>query len=288
LKKDKVELTSSLPDRHMGAFQTEYRYLSNSHPDLGSIATLYWDEAVFGFPVSDLRIGVEPPTIADIPLLRKALLDYCERTRSELISVRVPAPQTSMSAVLSGAGFVYVDFALIATLAKLDPASLRKTAFILRRAEAADHDAIYHIGENAFHFGRYHTDPYFPRELANRRYVQWVRRALSGSDPDDVVFVLGGPGKVIGFMHVALHDGSADLRLGAVTQGSSLGFWLYIETLRAVHALGAKSVSTGISAANVRVMQIYSALGFRFTHPELILHWHSPDAAHLNPELRGV
>jgi hypothetical protein len=289
LKKDEVGLTGSVPnpvpDRHMGVFQTEYHYLSNSHPSLGSIATLHWDEAVFGFPVSDLRIGGEPPAIADIPLLREALLGYCERTRSELVSVRVPAPQTLMSSVLSRAGFVYADFALRATLTKLDDTSLRKTALTVRRAEAADHGAICHISENAFHFGRYHTDPYFPRELANRRYVQWIKRALSGLDPDDAVFVLGGPGKVIGFMHVALHDGSADLRLGAVTQGSSLGFWLYNETLRAVHALGARSVSTGISAANVRVMQIYSALGFRFTHPELILHWHSPQAAHLNPEL---
>jgi hypothetical protein len=272
----------------MGTFRAEYGPLSDSHPDWGSVAILPWDEAVFGFPVADFRLGTEPPAVANAPRLRDALSDYCVRTGSELVSVRVPATQTSLSAVLSGAGFIYVDMALLVTLTKLDPSSSRRTAFTLRRAEAADYEAIYHISENGFHFGRYHTDPYFPRDLANERYVRWIRRALTGLDPDDVVFVLGGPGKVIGFMHVALHGGTADLRLGAVAKGSSLGFWLYSETLRAVHALGAKSVSTGISAANVRVMQIYSALGFRFTHPELILHWHSPEAVHLNPELRGV
>jgi hypothetical protein len=178
-------------------------------------------------------------------------------------------------------GFVYVDFALLITLLRLEQAPLPKAGFTLRQAEPADHEAIYQICDNAFHFGRYHTDPHFPRELANRRYVQWVRRALSGSDPGDLVFVLGRPGNVIGFMHVALHEDNADLRLGAVVPGSSLGFWLYAETLRAVHALGAKSVSTGISAANIRVLQIYSALGFRFSRPEVILHWHAPDAAHM-------
>jgi hypothetical protein len=202
----------------------------------------------------------------------------------------VTASDTALSALLLQGGFVYVDFALLATLPKLEPASLRKTGFTLRQAEPTDHGAIYKICENAFHFGRYHTDPHFPRELANRRYVQWVRRALGGSDPGDVVFVLGRPGKVIGFMHVALNESNADLRLGAVAPGSSLGFWLYNETLRAVHALGAKSVSTGISAVNVRVMQIYSALGFRFSRPEVILHWHSPEAAHLvkNAEAPGA
>jgi hypothetical protein len=281
-------LTSSLTDRHMGSFKAAYGPLCESRPGWGLVAALPWDEAVFGFPVSDLRLGAEPPTVADIAQLREALASYCERTGSELVSVRVPAPQTWLSAVLVGAGFRYVDFALLATLPKLDPASLHETGFTLRRAEPADHEAICHICESVFQFGRYHTDPNFPRELADRRYVQWARRALSASDPDDVVFVLGAPGKVTGFMHVALHQSSADLRLGAVASGSSLGFWLYIETLRAVHGLGVRSVSTGISAANVRVMQIYSALGFRFSQPELILHWHSPDAAHLIGKLRGA
>ena len=204
--------------------------------------------------------------------------------------MRVAASDTALSALLLQTGFVYVDFALLTTLLKLEPAPLPKTGFTLRQAEPADHEAVYQICANAFHFGRYHTDPHFPRELANRRYLQWIRRALSGADPGDVVFVLGRPGKVIGFMHVALHESNADLRLGAVAPGSSLGFWLYTETLRAVHALGARSVSTGISAANVRVMQIYSALGFRFSRPEVILHWHSPDSVRLiaDPDASGT
>lgn len=279
-----------LSDRSMGSFQAEYKPLSDSQPGWGSIALLPWDEAIFGFPVADLRLGAEPPKVNEIPLFREALLKFCRRTRSELVSVRVTASDTALSALLVQGGFVYVDFSLLATLLKLEPASLLKTGFTIRLAEPADHEAVCQICGNAFHFGRYHTDPHFPRELANRRYLQWIRRALSGADPGDVVFVLGRPGKVIGFMHVALHESNADLRLGAVAPGSSLGFWLYTETLRAVHALGARSVSTGISAANVRVMQIYSTLGFRFSHPEVILHWHSPDSVRLiaDPDASGA
>jgi hypothetical protein len=272
---------SPFSDRHMSSFQAEYRPLSDSHPDWGAMALLSWDEAIFGFPVADLRIGPEPTKAKDIPLFQEALLNFSRQTRSELVSVRVAASQTALIARLLQAGFVYVDFSLLMTLLKIEPALLPKARSGLRRAEPADHDAICEICSSAFHFGRYHTDPCFPRELANRRYVQWVRRALSGSDSGDVVFVLGKAGSVFGFMHVALHDNNADLRLGAVAPGSSLGLLLYAETLRAVHALGAMTVSTGISAANTRVMQVYSALGFQYSRPEVILHWHSPDATHL-------
>lgn len=281
---------SSLSDRHMSSFQAEYRPLSESRPGLGLVALLPWDEAVFGFPVADLRIGPDLPKVDDIPRLRKALLSYSRRTGAELVSVRVAARQTSLSAVLSRVGFVYVDLGLLATLPKLEPGSLLKTRFAVRRAEPADHDDIYQICGNEFDFGRYHTDPHFPRELANRRYLHWIRRALASTDSGDIVFVLGRPGKVSGFMHVALHENNADLRLGAVAPGSPLGFWLYTETLRAIHALGAKCVSTGISAANVKVMQIYAALGFRFSRPEVILHWHSPGTVRLisDPDAPGA
>ena len=281
---------SSLSDRHRSSFQAEYSPLSDSNPGWGSVALLPWDEAILGFPVADLHVSPEPPEVKDIPLFREALSKFCRQNGFELVSVRVTASDTALSTLLLQAGFC------LRRLRVARHSSQTRTSFVTQDGlhsparEPADHETICQICGNAFHFGRYRTDPHFPRELANRRYFQWVRRALSGSDPDDVVFVLGGPGKVMGFTHVVLYERNADLRLGAVAPRSSLGFWLYTETLRAVHALGARSVSTGISAANVRVMQIYSALGFRFSHPEVILHWHSPDSVRLiaDPDASGA
>jgi len=272
---------SSLPDRKFGSFQAEYRPLSESHADWGSIALLPWDEAAFGFPVAEFRLGPEPPKADDIHLFRETLFDFCRRTRSELISVRVPASDTVLIALLLQASFAYLDFSLLTTLPDLKPDSLPNAQFTLRQADPADHEAIYKICDCAFHFGRYHTDPRFPRELANRRYVQWMRRALSGSDPGDFVFVVGKPGKVSAFMHVALHESTADLRLGAAAPGIPVGFWLYAGATRSASALGAKTVVSGISAANIQSLQMFSALGFRFSRPEVILHWHSPEATHL-------
>jgi hypothetical protein len=278
---EELSLLSPISSREMQSFRANYRPLSGSRASWGSIAVLPWDEAIFGFPVADFLIGSGPPSPKEVTQFRQALLDFCRESRSEVVSVRVPASDTTLISSLVKADFVYVDFNLLTTLFSLKTLPLPRAGFILRQADAADHERIVEICTSAFHFGRYHADALFPRELADRRYVHWVRRALGGSDPGDMVFVLGSPGNVSGFMHVTLNDGNADLRLGAVKPKSLLGYWLYAETLRALHVLGARTVSTGISAANVRVLQIYAALGFRFSRPEVILHWHSPNALHL-------
>jgi hypothetical protein len=174
----------------------------------------------------------------------------------------------------------------MAQIQQLKPESLPRARFPLRPAEAEDHEAILRIAESAFSFGRYHGDPRFPRDLANRRYKQWVKNALECGDPGDHVFVLGKPNAVLGFMNVVVRDGHADLRLGAVDPKNEIGFAgfvLYAETLRVVHMLCARNASAKVAAANTRVMNICAMLGYRFFNPEATFHWHAPNSSHLLP-----
>jgi RimJ/RimL family protein N-acetyltransferase len=81
-------------------------------------------------------------------------------------------------------------------------------------------------------------------------------------------------------MDVVIRENCADLRLGGVDPQNELGFAgfaLYAETLRALHESGATRVSAKISAANTRVVNILSSLGFSFSDPEAVFHWHSWD-----------
>jgi ribosomal protein S18 acetylase RimI-like enzyme len=269
----------------MREFQADYRPLSQAYSGWGAVALLPWDETIFGFPVAELEIGPEPPQPQTVPLFIDALMEFCRQTKAELISARASGTNTQAIAWLSKAGFSAVDFSLLAKLPRLKPDKLPKARFSIRRAIPEDHEAIRHLAGKAFQFGRYHTDPRFPVDLAHRRYVQWINRALTGPDPTNVVFVLGQPGEVIGFMHVVIEDRHTDLRLGAVDPGNRLGFAgfaLYAETLRAVQECGGRSVSAKVAATNTRVMNILAALGFQFSCPEVTLHWHSPDAVHLS------
>lgn len=263
------------------SFQAEYRPLSAQSPGWGTIARLPWDEAIFGFPVADLVFGDTLPGATAVPDFRALLTDFCRVTGAALVSAQIAATNTAAQAFLAAAGFIPVDFSLVATRYRLNIARLPEPRFPFRPATPDDHAAILSISGRAFEFGRYHTDPRFPRMLANRRYVEWIQRALSSNDPNERVFVLGGPGKVIAFMHVLIHGGRADLRLGAADPDNEIGFAgfsLYAETLRALQKLSVSTVSAKISASNTRVLNIFATLEFHFSCPRVTLHWHAPNA----------
>ena len=268
-------------------FSVQYQPLLGTRPDWAKIACLPWDEAIFGFPVADLHLSGDPLSGTNPSgELREALDAFCGQTKSELVSARADGADTATQAMLIAAGFLPVDFSLLAQLQPLKAESLPKRRFPLRPAEPEDHEAILRIAESAFAFGRYHGDPRFPRYLANRRYSQWVKNALHCGNPDERVMVLGRPNAVLGFMNVVIRDGNADLRLGAVDPENEIGFAgfaLYAESLRTVHALSARSASAKIAAANTRVMNVCASLGFRFFNPEMTLHWHAPNSSRLLP-----
>jgi len=268
----------------VSVFRPEYDHLSMASPQWGKIALLPWDEEIFGFPVADFQLGPNPPQVQDLPLFINALEVFSARTNSHLVSTHVKGDDMSTIALLEQIGFSLVDFSLVATLPRIKPASLPPRRFALREALPEDRAAICEIAGRAFQFGRYHTDPQFPRELANDRYVSWIRNALDRLNPNNFVFVLGRPGEVLGFMDVVICDGHADLRLGAVDPHNNLGFMgfsLYSETLRTLLEHGVKSVSAKLAAANTRAMNVYSMLGFRFSRPEAVLHWHAPESSNL-------
>jgi len=113
--------------------------------------------------------------------------------------------------------------------------------------------------------------------LADHRYCEWIRRARSGASPSDHVFVLGKPGEVLGFYHVAIDGDQADLRLAAVApelKGTMAGFDLYVATFRQLQNMGVRRIVTTISSVNTGVMNVYSRIGLSFSNPEFIYHWH--------------
>ncbi len=123
------------------------------------------------------------------------------------------------------------------------------------------------------------VDPRFPSELAGRRYRQWATNALTGNNPGERLYVMGEPGDVQGFYHVTVDESVSDLLLAAVApelQGTMLGFDLYLAVLHTLKGLGVRRVVSTISGKNTPVINVYSMLGFRFSEPEVIYHWHVP------------
>ncbi len=259
-------------------YELRFEEIARECPDFGEAALVPWDSESFGFPVGVYRTPAAQIDPAARQSLQTHFLVWMEDRGALLCSCTVPAARSFWRVCLPGIGFHFVDYTLQVTLGGLPKARLPGARLELRRAEPEDRSAIEAIAAHSFTHGRYHADPLFPDHLADLRYVHWVRRALSGTNAADRVFVLGGHGEVLGFCHVTVEGDVSDLRLAAVApdlKATMVGVDLYAATLRALQNLGIRRVVSTISCANAGVMSIYAMLGFRFSNPEIVYHWHA-------------
>ena len=265
--------------QHRSGYALRFEKFDSVDDSFGCAAVIPWDSDTFGFPVAQYRIGSDRIEESQTGALSECLLSWLSRNSVALCSCTVPASNAFWKTYLPRLGFEWVDLGLRVALSGLNKASLRPARFTLRKAVPGDSDAIGAIAGQAFHHGRYHADPRFPSELADRRYRQWATNALTESKPGERLYVMGEPGNVQGFYHVRVDESVSDLLLAAVTpklQGTMLGFDLYLAVLHTMKESGVRRVVSSISGMNTAVMNVYSMLGFRFSDPEVIYHWHVP------------
>ena len=73
-------------------------------------------------------------------------------------------------------------------------------------------------------------------------------------------------------------ESQADWHLGGVARTAAngmLGPLLWAGVLDQLEAGGVRTVTSKISAANIAVLNLYAALGFRFMEPEFTFHRHA-------------
>lgn len=259
-------------------YELHFEDISGGRPLLGGVAVVPWDTEIFGFPVAYYRIGAENLDPSARSALQERFLSWAQRNKISVCACAIPAANSSWKLYLPEIGFRFVDLSMEAALHGLGTATW-PNLHPLRLAEPADWSSVESLAARSFAHGRYHADPLFPRELADRRYAEWVRRALGGGDGADRVYVMGDPVAVQCFYHVTVAGENADIRLNAIApelQGKGLGAELYGSVLQLLKEAGVRRVVTSISASNTAAVNIYSKLGFRFSKPELIYHWHTP------------
>jgi len=262
---------------------SSHSFLDPERPQLGSIALLPLDGETFGFGSADLRPGT--PDAVGSAELAESLRAWAAARGVGIVACRLPAGPGAPPALpwLEGAGFRFVELQVRATLPRLEPAALPENRLTVRRAAPDDAPRILAMAHTAFAFGRFHADPRFPRALADGRYRAWMERALADSRPETWVGVVGPPGEPAGFAHAELASGAADVRLVAAdpARPGPIGVELVIAALRHLAARGARRATARLTPANTAALNVYASLGFRFHEPELVLHWHRPDAPHL-------
>lgn len=258
-------------------FELEFEPISSESPALGTAALVPWDTEIFGFRVAVYKRG---PDCGDgnVAHFGTAFASWMKAHRIALCSCVLPASDSLWRRRLSETGFHLVDCTLQVSLEPLSAAHLPESRFPVRLATVDDQAAIEAIARQSFTHGRYHADPFFSKELADRRYLRWVQNALSGARAADRVFVLCSPAEVMGFYHGTVEGDVSDLRLVALApefRKTGAGMALYAGALRELRKLGIREVISSISGANAAAINVHARLGFHFRHPERVYHWHA-------------
>lgn len=233
-----------------------------------------WDTAVMGAPV--LQIANIEVRGANATTDLGPFVDMCDAIGCTLVSCRLPHERLRESMFLEEAGFRFIEMVYqpeITDLSGIDTGGCKGLSASL--AENADLNAVLEIAGKAFGNERFHVDPRIPSHVGDVRYQNWVRQTLQ--HPRQRLYVLRDNGTVVAFFVVEHHDdGTCYWHLNAVApqaQGKGYGKRAWLTMLARARQEGASRVRTSIVARNVRVLNLYARLGFRFSEPSMTFHW---------------
>jgi hypothetical protein len=265
-------------------FEASYQLLSVEHPQWGRVATLPWDEKVFGFPVGDYQAGDSRSIAITCANFRENLANWAEKNRVELVGCSIAADDILWCTLLPELGFTFVDYTLKISQPRLQTWEAPPSKLPVRLAQLIDEASIESIAQHAFRAGRYHMDPRFPRPLSELRYKHWLSNALAASGPTSRLYVTGEEGHATGFFHVNLDGDAAYITIIAVAldkQGTRTGIDLCAGALRDLKSIGIRRMSSKVSAMNSGVLNLAIYLGWRVSDPQAVFHWHAPNGPHL-------
>ena len=218
--------------------------------DPARIKPVPWDSAAFGFDCYEI---IDPdPAVVGAALERPG--HYTAKI-DPLADKRF----------LHDAGFYYCDTLIEpwCTVGKLacfdDPA--------VSFSDRVSLDPLAAICRSAFLHGRFHRDFNIERGRADRRYENWLGQ-------------LYGEGRVLGLLYngevagfIAHMNGSLVLHaMGEAHRGRGLAKYFWSAVCRHLFAQGQREIRSSISFVNIAVINLYSALGFRFRKPVDIYH----------------
>jgi RimJ/RimL family protein N-acetyltransferase len=233
-----------------------------------------WDTAAFGFPVGQITaLEVLSPAIGCHALA--GFFEWAAAERIGFASCRLPLARLRESMLLEENGFRFVEVVLHPCIELPVPAEGAPADLAIVEANAADLPELEAIAAGAFEHGRIHIDPRLGAELGARRYSRWVRNTLD--HPRQRLLKILDADRIVGmFIVEAMADGSVYWHLTAVApalQGRGYGLRVWRAMLTRHAEEGMRSVSTTIAAGNIRVLNLYSRLAFRFLPPEMTFHW---------------
>lgn len=187
--------------------------------------------------------------------------------------------------------YVAGGFSLVDTNVTLESTGAQRVArggpdVEVRRAIPADYAAVQAIAASAFAYSRFHLDPLFPDELANRIKREWIRSYCEGTRGDALLAALV-KGGVVGFLAALKTEvggkSAAVIDLVAVDEsvrGRGLARAL-VGQFQDQYRGQVGVLRVGTQMANTVSLGLYQACGFTIVDAAYVLHAHRRNGAFL-------
>ena len=233
-----------------------------------------WDARVLGCRTNEIKEIV----FSSEELLHKLIIEFEEFCINEnylFTNTRINPDDKILRKVLSDQGFFNTETSSliernINNLKQDD--IIKKVNFNIREYKPEDFEEIQSIAFDEFSYGRFFEDPYISIENARIRYKNWVIDLLTSSK----IIVGEINSTVFGFMAFKVEGSDANIMLGGVKSNYAMfsyPFW-YKFFLELNIKFEIKNVSALISASNIRILNLYSYFGFKFSKTFFGYHKH--------------
>ncbi|MBK9292974.1 MAG: GNAT family N-acetyltransferase [Oligoflexia bacterium] len=135
-------------------------------------------------------------------------------------------------------------------------------------------DGVLQVASDSFLYSRFHLDPMFNKEMANKIKLEWCRSFFSGTRGQKMV-VAQVEGKILGFLLlIDKGQGHWIIDLIAVSpkaQKLKLGSQMISNALQDNNI---KLMSVGTQIANIPSLNFYEKNGFTFESAKYVYHYH--------------
>ena len=229
-----------------------------------------WLSDIVGMPCYDIQDSTHADSLdthQGAPAFYTARVDVNDPVRVGALSVR---------------GFKLVDTALTLRhepqIVYASPTRTPSIKLVVDPARPDDVDAVVSIAGTSFRSSRFHLDPLFPSDAADRIKCEWARNLASGERGVGCLVARMAERIVafLGYLHVEDPEPTSVIDLIAVdtgVRGAGVGAAIVGELLAASARQG-RTVLVGTQAANRGSVRLYEGLGFRLDSASYVLHGH--------------
>jgi hypothetical protein len=230
-----------------------------------------WDSKTFGFKVYELS----NISIKDLETFQETwdeFVVWLSINLVKLVSVRLSANKKIEINFLQDNNFLITENTCQPRISNLEQ-FIGSNDILLEEVSSQYLPKVVEIAKTSFDVSRFHSDPKIDNQLANLRYANWIQ---SFSSTNKLWLTRKGE-DVISFFLTEKLGRESYWHLTAVNndfQGQGFGRKSWIKMLEKENCDGISEVKTKISMENLRILNLYSQLGAKFSNSETSLHMH--------------